>query len=57
MKFVTLNTNASLYFFLLFISRYADISKIQEPEKQKVLKYYVTLCPLMIKQVHSIQAL
>lgn len=27
----------------------------QEPEKQKVLKYYVTLCSLMIQQVHNIQ--
>lgn len=42
-------------FFLLFISGHADISKIQESEKQKVLKYYITLCPLMIKQLHSIQ--
>lgn len=44
------------FIFLLFISGHADMQNPQEPEKQKGLKYYVTLCSLMIQQAHSIQA-
>lgn len=38
------------------MSGHADMQNPQEPEKQKGLKYYVTLCSLMIQQAHSIQA-
>lgn len=47
MKFVVLNTNASLYPFS-FSYQDVQIYKIQELEKQKVLKYYVTITLLWL---------
>ena len=46
----------SLFFFPPFQIKGCRYKQKPGTRKTKILKYYITLCPLMIKQIHNIQA-